>query len=153
MRGQAVLVCEGRAPAAWLPISWRVSRLFAPTNSAAASAGGSESRRAVRSLNRRTRARPLDQMPQSRLFLRSALVVCSPCRSVPADNGRGEPNGRVSVQAGDARRYAGGASSVSSAMPNWAPGETIHFGHRTVRVVTVRDDDADRPPVLVVEEA
>jgi hypothetical protein len=36
-------------------------------------------------------------------------------------------------------------SSFSSAMPN--------DGHRTVRVVAVRDDDADRPPVLVVEEA
>jgi hypothetical protein len=26
-------------------------------------------------------------------------------------------------------------SSFSSAVPNWAPGKTIHFGHRTVRVV------------------
>jgi len=26
-------------------------------------------------------------------------------------------------------------SSLSSAVPNWAPGETIHVGHRTVRVV------------------
>jgi hypothetical protein len=43
-------------------------------------------------------------------------------------------------------------SSFSSAVPNWAPGETIHFGHRTVRVVAVRDDDADQPPVLVVED-
>ena len=42
-------------------------------------------------------------------------------------------------------------SSFSSAVPNWAPGETIHFGHRTVRVVG--DDDADQPPVLVVEDA
>ena len=41
-------------------------------------------------------------------------------------------------------------SSFSSAVPNWAPGETIHFGHRTVRVVGVRDDDADQPPVLIV---
>jgi hypothetical protein len=37
-------------------------------------------------------------------------------------------------------------------VPNWAPGETIHFGHRTVRVAGVRDDDADSPPVLVVED-
>ena len=43
-------------------------------------------------------------------------------------------------------------SSFSSAVPNWAPGETIHFGHSTVRVVGVRDDDADSPPVLVVED-
>ena len=44
-------------------------------------------------------------------------------------------------------------SSLSSAAPNWAPGQTIHLGRRTLRVVAVRDDDADRPPVLVVEEA
>ena len=43
-------------------------------------------------------------------------------------------------------------SLFSSAVPNWAPGETIHFGHRTVRVVAERDDDADQPPVLVVED-
>jgi hypothetical protein len=44
-------------------------------------------------------------------------------------------------------------SSFSSAVQNWAAGETIHFGHRTVRVVGVRDDDADQPPVLVIEDA
>jgi hypothetical protein len=44
-------------------------------------------------------------------------------------------------------------SSFSSAVPNWAPGETIHFGHRTVCVVEVRDGDADQPPVLVIEDA
>jgi hypothetical protein len=43
-------------------------------------------------------------------------------------------------------------SSLSSAVPNWGPGETIHFGHKTLRVVGVRDDDADQPPVLVVED-
>ena len=43
-------------------------------------------------------------------------------------------------------------SSFSSAVPNWAPGDTIHFGQRTVRVVGVRDDDPDSPPVLVVED-
>jgi len=42
---------------------------------------------------------------------------------------------------------------LSSAVPNWAPGHTIHFGYKTLRVVAVRDDDADSPPVLVVEEA
>jgi hypothetical protein len=38
-------------------------------------------------------------------------------------------------------------STLSSAVPNWGPGETIHFGRRTLRVVAVRDDDADQPPV------
>jgi hypothetical protein len=32
------------------------------------------------------------------------------------------------------------------------PGHTIHFGHKTMRVVGVRHDDADSPPVLVVED-
>jgi hypothetical protein len=41
---------------------------------------------------------------------------------------------------------------LSSAVPNWGPGETIHLGRRTLRVVGVRDDDADQPPVLVVED-
>jgi hypothetical protein len=42
-------------------------------------------------------------------------------------------------------------SQFSSAVPNWGPGETIHFGRETLRVVAARDDDADSPPVLVVE--
>jgi hypothetical protein len=43
-------------------------------------------------------------------------------------------------------------SSFSSAVPNWGPGETIHFGHKTMRVVDVRGDDADEPRVLVIED-
>jgi hypothetical protein len=41
---------------------------------------------------------------------------------------------------------------LSSAVPNWAAGHEIHFGHKTLRVVVVRYDDADQPPVLVVED-
>jgi hypothetical protein len=42
---------------------------------------------------------------------------------------------------------------LSSAAPNWAPGDTIPLGRRTLRVVGgVRDDGADSPPVLVVED-
>src|SRR5215218_1090577 len=33
--------------------------------------------------------------------------------------------------------------TVSVAVPNWRPGDTIHLGHRTLRVVGTRDDDAD----------
>jgi hypothetical protein len=29
----------------------------------------------------------------------------------------------------------------------------MHFGHKTLRVVAVRDNDADQPPTLIVEEA
>jgi hypothetical protein len=42
--------------------------------------------------------------------------------------------------------------TLSSAVPNWRAGDTIPLGHRTLRVVGIRDDDADQPPVLVVEE-
>jgi hypothetical protein len=31
-------------------------------------------------------------------------------------------------------------------------GDTIHLGGRTLRVVGHRDDDADQPPVFVVED-
>jgi len=41
---------------------------------------------------------------------------------------------------------------LESAVQNWAPGHMIHLGRRTLRVVGVRDDDADQPPVLVVKE-
>jgi hypothetical protein len=43
--------------------------------------------------------------------------------------------------------------TVASAVPNWTAGDTIPLGDRTLRVVRIRDDDADQPPVLVVEEA
>ena len=42
---------------------------------------------------------------------------------------------------------------LKSAVPNWRPGDTIPLGARTLRVVDVRDDDADQAPVLVVETA
>ena len=44
-------------------------------------------------------------------------------------------------------------STLSAAVPNWKPGDTIHLGHRALRVVGHRHDDADQPPVLIVEDA
>jgi hypothetical protein len=41
---------------------------------------------------------------------------------------------------------------LTSVVPNWSAGDTIHLGKRTLRVIGKRDDDADQPPVLVVEE-
>jgi hypothetical protein len=61
-------------------------------------------------------------------------------RSVPADNA-GRPNGGVPV-----------SSWRRSRASNWRPGDTIHLGQRTLRVLGVRDDDADQLPVLVVED-
>jgi hypothetical protein len=43
--------------------------------------------------------------------------------------------------------------TLTTAVPNWRPGDTIPLGHRTLRVVSVRDDDADQPPVLIVAVA
>jgi hypothetical protein len=42
---------------------------------------------------------------------------------------------------------------LTSAVPNWSAGDAIHLGTRTLRVIGKRDDDADQPPVLIVEEA
>lgn len=43
-------------------------------------------------------------------------------------------------------------ATLMSAVPNWQSGDTIPLGQRTLRVLRVRDDDADQPPVLVVED-
>jgi hypothetical protein len=42
--------------------------------------------------------------------------------------------------------------TLSAAVPNWRPGDTIHFGQRALRLVGHRDDEADQPPVLIVED-
>ena len=40
----------------------------------------------------------------------------------------------------------------SASAVTWSAGDTIPMGRKTLRVIAVRDDDADRPPALVVEE-
>jgi hypothetical protein len=42
--------------------------------------------------------------------------------------------------------------AFGAALPSWSLGDTIHLGGRTLRVVGHRDDDANQPPVLVVED-
>jgi hypothetical protein len=43
--------------------------------------------------------------------------------------------------------------TLRTAVSVWGPGDTIPLGRdRTLRVVGVRDEDADQAPVLVVEE-
>ena len=44
-------------------------------------------------------------------------------------------------------------SMLEGAVPNWNPGDEIYLGRRTLRVAGRRDDDADQPPVVIVEEA
>jgi hypothetical protein len=42
--------------------------------------------------------------------------------------------------------------SLRTAVPTWRPGDTIPLGRKTLRVVAIREDDADQAPVLVVED-
>jgi hypothetical protein len=44
-------------------------------------------------------------------------------------------------------------ATLNSAVPNWGAGDTIPLGKRTLVVIGKRDDDADQPPVLIVEDA
>jgi hypothetical protein len=37
-------------------------------------------------------------------------------------------------------------------VPTWRRGDTIPLGRRTLRVIALRDNDADQAPVLVVED-
>jgi hypothetical protein len=42
---------------------------------------------------------------------------------------------------------------LHTAVPNWQAGDTIPLGaDSTLRVIAIRDDDADQAPVLVVED-
>jgi uncharacterized protein with von Willebrand factor type A (vWA) domain len=60
--------------------------------------------------------------------------------------------GRAS-RAESRRALAAEPPTMTSAVPNWSAGDTIPLrAGRTLRAVDVRDDDADEPPVLVVED-
>lgn len=41
--------------------------------------------------------------------------------------------------------------TLSVAVPNWKPEDVVHTRGKALRVVALRDDDADSPPVLIVE--
>jgi hypothetical protein len=41
---------------------------------------------------------------------------------------------------------------LTTVAPSWRPGDTIPLGRRTLRVVEVRDGNADEDPVLLVED-
>jgi hypothetical protein len=43
-------------------------------------------------------------------------------------------------------------STFSAAVPNWRPDDAIYFADRALRVVGRRDDEADEPPVLIVQD-
>jgi len=42
--------------------------------------------------------------------------------------------------------------TLKVAVPDMRPGDTIPLGDKVLRVVGIRDDDADAPPVLVVAD-
>jgi hypothetical protein len=42
--------------------------------------------------------------------------------------------------------------TFKTAVPSWRAGDVIPLPHRSLRVVEVRDDDADRMPTLIVED-
>jgi hypothetical protein len=42
--------------------------------------------------------------------------------------------------------------TLRTAVPTWRRGDTIPLGGKTLRVVDVRDKNADQAPVLVVED-
>jgi hypothetical protein len=42
--------------------------------------------------------------------------------------------------------------TLSTAVPNWGIGDSIYLERRVLHIVGRTDDDADRPPVLIVEE-
>jgi hypothetical protein len=42
--------------------------------------------------------------------------------------------------------------TLATAVHKWKSGDTIPLGRRVLRVVHVRDDEAEEPPVLVVED-
>jgi hypothetical protein len=42
--------------------------------------------------------------------------------------------------------------TFKTAAPNWKVGDVIPLPHRSLRVVEVKDDDADQAPTLVVED-
>jgi hypothetical protein len=57
-----------------------------------------------------------------------------------------------SLSGWNSRTCAGRASTIEVAVPNMRVGDSVPLGKRTFRVIGTRDDDADQPPVLVVEE-
>jgi hypothetical protein len=80
---------------------------------------------------------------------RASTGSLSSCRPVPDRRGRMTFTFRLERTDGK----TADPPSFKTAVPNRRPGYPIPLGRgRTARVLGVRDDDADRPPVLVVED-
>jgi len=73
---------------------------------------------------------------------------------LPLPSGPTETEGMqdgFSIQARDVGRRTFEPATLNTAVPNWRAGDTIPLGQRALFVIGKRDDDADQPPVLVVE--
>jgi hypothetical protein len=44
-------------------------------------------------------------------------------------------------------------ATFATAVPNWRPGDAIALGRPSLRVIEIRDVEADKPPVMVVDKA
>ncbi len=79
---------------------------------------------------------------------RQSRAICSPFRLAPAEGG-------VRWRSYSGSRHQTGRPAepptLATAVANWRP-DTIPLGGSTLRVVALRDDDGDAPPVLIVEE-
>lgn len=64
----------------------------------------------------------------------------------PSPETGGDPNG-LRLQARARGRQPADPPTFRTAVPNWRPGDTIPLGRgKALRVVAVRDTDADQPP-------
>ncbi len=71
----------------------------------------------------------------------------------PSGPKEGAPDGiRTYFRASTGGRPPADPPTFQTVAPLWRPGDTIPLGRRTLRVIDVRDVDADETPVLVVED-
>jgi hypothetical protein len=73
-----------------------------------------------------------------------------PTRETDSSERSGQPSAGPPVPEDGA---AADPARFETVTPSWGAGDTIHLGKRTLRVLGIRDDDSDAPPVLVVEES
>jgi hypothetical protein len=79
----------------------------------------------------------------------SVLTICSASR--PAPRIGGETGWRFCSDWSTSRAILRTCQPWRT-VPNWRVGDTIPLGRKSLRVVGKSEDDADQPPILVVEE-
>lgn len=76
--------------------------------------------------------------------------VSEPVRFQPIPEGGTDERFHLQARANDGTPAE--PQTFKTAVPNWSPGDMIHLGQRALEINAVRDDDADQPPTLVVED-